>query len=87
LHTTAITAAGNIGPAAKDAVPFMIAGLRHSDSYVKQESIRALGRMGPAAAPAVPALEEARRTDTESQSTAEIDRALASIRGGAAPGP
>ena len=58
LHITAITAAGNIGPAAKDAVPFMIAGLKRSDHYFRQESIRALGRIGPAAAPAVPALEE-----------------------------
>ena len=88
LHTTAITTAGNIGPAAKDAVPFMIAGLGHSDSYVRQESIRALGGIGPAAAAAVPALEALRRrTDTEHNHIQDIDKALASIRGAAPRGP
>lgn len=82
LHTTAITAAGNIGPAAKDAVPFMIAGLGHSDSYVRQESIRALGGIGPAAAAAVPALDALRRSNREDNHIQEIDKALASIRGG-----
>jgi len=80
LHTTAMTAAGNIGPAAKDAVPYMIQGLRHPDSYVRQESIRALGRIGPSAVAAVPALEELRRTDPERQHVAEIDKALATIQ-------
>jgi hypothetical protein len=87
LHTTAITAAGNIGPAAKDAVPFMIAGLGHSDSYAKQESIRVLGGIGPAAAAAVPALEVLRRTDPENNHIQEIDKALANIRGAAPGGP
>ncbi len=86
LHTTAITAAGNIGPAARDAVPFMIAGLKHSDSYVKQESIQALERIGPEAQAAIPALEELRRVDPEHRAD-EIDKALASIRSTATPRP
>jgi hypothetical protein len=86
LHTTAITAAGSIGPAAKDAVPFMITGLKHPDSYVKQESIRALERIGPEAQAAISALEELRRIDPETRAD-EIDKALASIRGTATPRP
>jgi HEAT repeat protein len=85
LHTAAITAAGNIGPAAEGAVPFMIAGLRHSDSYVKQESIRGLERIGPGAHSAIPALEELRRLpDLEAHHRAGIDKALASIRAASA---
>jgi hypothetical protein len=86
LHTTAITAAGSIGPAAKHAVPFMITGLKHPDGYVKQESVRALERIGPEAQAAIPVLEELRRIDPEPRAD-EIDKALASIRGTATPRP
>jgi len=87
LQIAAITAAGNIGPAAKDAVPYMIKGLEHPDSYVKQESIRALERIGPSAVAAVPALEELRRVEAERDRVAEIDKVLATIRGTAATRP
>jgi HEAT repeat protein len=87
LQTTAITAAGNIGPAAKDAVPYMILALKHPDSYVRQESIQALERIGPAAAAAIPALEELRLSNPGYHRSAEIDKALASIRGSGTPRP
>lgn len=83
LHTDAITAAGKIGPSAKAAVPFMMAGLLNPDTYVRQESIRALELIGPDARAAIPALEELRRKDFEEgyNRSAAIDQALAKIRG------
>jgi hypothetical protein len=59
-RTAAIGVAGQIGPAGREAVPYMIADLEDRDTYVVQESIHALSAMGSAAAEAIPALERLR---------------------------
>ena len=51
LQTTAITAAGKIGPAARDAVPYMILGLKHADSYVNRSRSRLWSASGPTRLP------------------------------------
>jgi hypothetical protein len=82
LRTAAITTAGEIGPAAKDAVPSMIAGLGAPDTLTIQESIKGLSRMGPAAAVAIPALERVRQSDPGW--ARQVEEALTAIRGGTA---
>ena len=47
---------GRIGPAAKDAVPALIAALKDEDGDVRMEVVRTLREIGPAAEDAVPAL-------------------------------
>jgi hypothetical protein len=45
-----------LGPAAKDAVPFLIEGLKDQDAAMRYRSVLALTTIGPAAKPAIPAL-------------------------------
>ena len=47
---------GQIGPAAKDAVPALSEALKDKEGYVRRAAVSALGRIGPAAKDAVPAL-------------------------------
>jgi HEAT repeat protein len=47
---------GQIGPAAKEAVPALIAVLKDEDSELRASAATALGGIGPAAKEAVPAL-------------------------------
>ncbi|MFB3890786.1 MAG: HEAT repeat domain-containing protein [Phycisphaerae bacterium] len=52
----ACRALGQLGPAAKDAVPLMIRKDREGNEYVAPDAVEALGRIGPAAAQAAPAI-------------------------------
>jgi HEAT repeat protein len=52
-------ALARIGPAAADAVPTLLEGLRHPDSGRRWRAARTLGRIGPAAAAAAGPLTEA----------------------------
>jgi len=45
-----------LGPAAKDAVPSLIAALEVDDLVVRLDAAAAFGHIGPAAAPAIPSL-------------------------------
>ncbi len=63
LQKAAVGALGKIGPAAGEAVPTLVAIIRHKDiasSYreLEYEAVSALGHMGAAASPAVPLLAE-----------------------------
>jgi hypothetical protein len=49
-------ALGEMGPAAKDAVPALIAALGDKEKHMRAAALRALGKIGPSARPAVPAL-------------------------------
>ncbi len=66
-------ALGRIGPAAKEAVPVLIATLK--DKEVRTNAVFALGEIGPAAKEAVPALESAARAGVS-----EAESALEKIR-------
>ena len=48
-----------LGPAAKDAVPSLIAALKDDDLFVRLDAAVAFGHIGPEAAPAIPALVQA----------------------------
>src|SRR5207245_11501197 len=48
-----------LGPAAKDAVPSLIAALKDDDLFVRLDAAVAFGHIGPEAAPAIPALMKA----------------------------
>jgi HEAT repeat protein len=52
----AAQALGQIGPAAKDAVPLLVQAIQSPSLEVRSSAIDALGRMGPHAAQAVPAI-------------------------------
>jgi HEAT repeat protein/tRNA A-37 threonylcarbamoyl transferase component Bud32 len=52
----AVVALGELGAAARDAVPALIEALEDTDAAVRWDSAKALGKLGPAAARAVPAL-------------------------------
>src|SRR5262249_22050969 len=52
----AARAIAEMGPAAKDAVPALIAVLKDKNREVRKAAAGALGKIGPAAEPAVPAL-------------------------------
>ena len=56
VRARAAEALGEMGPAAKDAVPALIKLCGDSDSDVRGHAAEALGEMGPAAKDAVPAL-------------------------------
>lgn len=45
-----------LGPAAKAAVPSLIAALKDNDLFVRLNAAASFGKIGPAAAPAIPAL-------------------------------
>jgi HEAT repeat protein len=57
VRSGAASVLGEIGPAAKDAVPDLIEALKDRD--MRPIAVGALGRIGPAAKDAVPALIEA----------------------------
>ncbi len=61
MRRIAAFALGKIGPAAKEAVPALIAALKDEDKDVRVYAASALGHIGPAAKEAVPALEAAAR--------------------------
>src|SRR5205085_4604058 len=78
----AATALGQIGPAAREAVPALTPLLRDPDGDVRSAAFQALGRIGPAAAAAVPALVEALADPARRGPAAE---ALAAIGPAAVP--
>jgi hypothetical protein len=55
----------NAGPAAKPALPALVAKLKDPDVIVRMTSANAIGAIGPEAASAVPALAAACRVETE----------------------
>ncbi len=76
MRERAALALGLIGPAAKEAVPALIATLRDEDGLVRGYAAYALGEIGPAANEAVPALEAAARDGVDG-----AESALKEIRG------
>lgn len=50
---------GQIGPAAKDAVPTLVLALAAREALLRQAAAEALGKIGPAAAKSAPALKDA----------------------------
>lgn len=52
----AVVALGEMGSAARDAIPALVDALEDDDVAVRWDAAKALGKMGPAAASAVPAL-------------------------------
>jgi serine/threonine protein kinase/HEAT repeat protein/Tfp pilus assembly protein PilZ len=61
----AAAALGDMGPAAKEAIPALTGALEDKDNTVRCEAARALGRMDSAAKEAVPALAAALRDEDE----------------------
>lgn len=58
MRTVAAHALGDLGPAAKDAVPDLIANLDHREPFVREEVVAALSAIGePAAKPLTDALQ------------------------------
>src|SRR5262249_14584322 len=53
VRASACVAIRNIGPAAKSAIPALIAALKDTDAYVRMEATVALGAIGEAAIPAL----------------------------------
>jgi HEAT repeat protein len=70
---------GQFGPAAKAAVPELIAALKDEDKMVRMGAGYALAEIGPAAADAVPALQEAAK-GPEKEVRAGAEYALKQIR-------
>ncbi|MFM8271441.1 MAG: HEAT repeat domain-containing protein [Gemmata sp.] len=69
-RTAAATAAGRLGPFAKDAVPQLTRQLDEGDGGARAAAAEALGRIGPASLPAVAKLKEL-RADASVKATAE----------------
>ena len=59
MRANAAQALGKIGPAAKDAVPALIAVVKDERSSIHEEAVNTLGEIGPAAAEAELALRDA----------------------------
>jgi uncharacterized protein (TIGR03067 family) len=69
---------GDLGPAAKPAVPALAAALKDPERWVRASAAEALGKIGPASRTAVPGLLTATR-DPESLVRAAAGKALAGI--------
>jgi HEAT repeat protein len=63
LRVGAAVYLGNIGPAAKEAIPDLIEALKDKDEDVREQAATALGKTGAEARPAVPALRLALQDD------------------------
>lgn len=76
----AATFLGELGEAAKPAVPELTASLQSRDLLMRIEAAKALGRIGPAAESAVPALEQALKDESSDVSEA-AKKSLEQIKG------
>lgn len=76
---------GQIGPAAKQAVPALADMLQDIHDDIRQSAAAALARMGPAAKSALPALEEARQKDPAENVKVAAARAIREINGESSP--
>jgi HEAT repeat protein len=79
VRKTAAEALGNIGPAAKDAVPALTNALHDVDHRVRGQAAAALGKMGTEAEDSMPALTEALK-DKDADVRAKAEEALLRIR-------
>ena len=61
----AAEAAGDIGPAAKDAVPALTKAMSDADHKVRRDAVRSLGQIGAAAKPALAKVKELRKDPEE----------------------
>src|SRR5262249_17257568 len=82
----AADALGEIGPAAKAAVPALISALKDQDWEVRRATANALGKIGPAPKDAVPGLMVALK-DPESVVRSSAAAALKEIALGAVESP
>src|SRR5205823_4227922 len=74
VRRLAALALGEIGPAARPAIPSLIKALRADKDYrVRFHAAEALGRMGPEAKVAIPALREALKDDRPEVSNAAAE--------------
>ncbi|HUR54968.1 MAG TPA: HEAT repeat domain-containing protein [Gemmataceae bacterium] len=61
----AAEAAGDIGPAAKDAVPALAKAMKDPEHKVRRDAVRSLGQIGPAAAPVLADVKALMKDDEE----------------------
>src|SRR5262249_20895604 len=92
MRVCAAEALGEIGPAARAAIPLLIRAIEHPDDNPHADpllfqAVRARGRIGPAASVAVPILNGLldRYAQDEDKKSEELDVILALDRIGAAP--
>jgi serine/threonine-protein kinase len=83
VKTEAAKALGRLGPAAREAIPVLVQGLRDPDAFYRREAARAIARAaGPQSGDAVPALIDALK-DKDKFVRVEAARALGRIGGAA----
>jgi HEAT repeat protein len=86
LWDDAVKTLGEIGPAAKSAVPQLIHLLEEED-WQQQRIVETLGRIGPSAKPAVPRLLKLRESASDEEEKKEISDAIRRIDPGALTAP
>lgn len=80
VRVFAARALGEIGPAAKAAIPELTASLNDPDPIVRKEAASALGKFGREAMPAMAAIHRVQKIDDNPQVRVAAEQALVQIR-------